>query len=122
MLPTEELTKKYPNALANVYCGMDCGKGWLPIVEPLIAMCEAKGAQVHQIKEKFGGLRFYVGGLDDELRDAINAAESLSFKTCERCGAAGSRRGGSWVKTLCDGCCAVRDRAKAAGVWDWWNS
>lgn len=115
------LLEKYPNALANVYCGFDCGKGWLGIVEPIIAMCEAKGIEVHQIKEKFGGLRFYVGGLTDELRAAIDDAEAQSFKTCERCGAPGSRRGGSWIKTLCDGCCAVRDAAKKSGNWDWWN-
>jgi hypothetical protein len=59
-----------------------------------------------QIKEKFGGLRIYVGGMDAELHDAvaeiINEAESASFKICEVCGEPGYPRNGAWIKTLCD--------------------
>ena len=56
-----------------------------------------------QVKEKWGGLRFYVNSSDDYIDGAIALAESLSLRTCERCGAPGRPRGGGWVRTLCDG-------------------
>lgn len=40
----------------------------------------------NQIKEKFGGLRFYVGGTDDYVRGAIALAESMSYSICDQCG------------------------------------
>jgi hypothetical protein len=58
-----------------------------------------------QIKEKFGGLRFYVDGVPYKSQgdEWINEAEALSFKTCEDCGKPGelTNSGGYWVKTLC---------------------
>jgi hypothetical protein len=56
-----------------------------------------------QVKEKWGGLRFYVSNSDDYIDGAISLAESLSLRTCEQCGAPGRPRGGGWVRTLCDG-------------------
>lgn len=57
-----------------------------------------------QVKEKFGGLRFYVDNCDDYTRGVIALAESMSYRTCEYCGNKGHRRSGGWVKTLCDEC------------------
>lgn len=64
---------------------------------------------IHQIKEKFGGLRFYIGGVPTEVykqvMDLIKEAEDLSLKTCENCGQPGvlcQRR--TWLKTLCKKC------------------
>lgn len=56
----------------------------------------------HQIKEKFGTLRFYSTGGDDVTNGMISMAENLSARTCERCGAPGKSRGGVWIRTLCD--------------------
>lgn len=55
-----------------------------------------------QIKEKFGGLRFYVDGGTTEHHNYISFAEALSNRTCEVCGAPGEHRNDGWVKTLCD--------------------
>lgn len=55
-----------------------------------------------QVKEKFGGLRFYVDGGDEVSNRLISFAESLSVKTCEVCGAPGRQRDGGWIKTLCE--------------------
>ena len=82
--------------------GIECGKGWAGLYEPLRERCRAEGIPITQIKEKFGGLRFYVAGGSDALHAAIEAAEAASFKTCEECGAAGKKRHGSWLRTLCD--------------------
>lgn len=58
-----------------------------------------------QVKEKFGGLRFYVNGASDRQYAVINFAESLSYHICERCGSnqnIGSTKG--WITTLCEKC------------------
>jgi hypothetical protein len=58
-----------------------------------------------QVKEKFGGLRFYVSGGDDYVRGLIDAIESQSYVTCEDCGNKGKRQNrGNWILTLCDQC------------------
>lgn len=55
-----------------------------------------------QVKEKFGGLRFYYNGGDDYIRGVVSMAEAMSYVTCETCGAPGKLRGDRWVQTLCD--------------------
>lgn len=55
-----------------------------------------------QVKEKFGGLRFYVDGGDDYTRGLIAMAEDMSFRICEVCGKPGQLRQGGWILTLCD--------------------
>lgn len=57
---------------------------------------------IAQIKEKFGGLRFYVSSTSDENHAIISFAEQMASRTCEVCGAPGTIRGGNWMKTLCD--------------------
>ena len=78
------------------------GEGWRKLVEPLIDLCKAEGVDILQIKEKFGGLRFYVGAAGDEVYNAIDAAEAASFSICEECGAPGKPANmGGWVRTVC---------------------
>ena len=55
-----------------------------------------------QIKEKFGGLRFYTGSATKEQHEIIWYTESISNYVCEVCGARGKHRPSSWVKTLCN--------------------
>jgi hypothetical protein len=55
-----------------------------------------------QIKEKFGGLRFYVQAATDTHYHYISFAESMSYRTCEQCGAPGKTYTDGWHKTLCD--------------------
>jgi hypothetical protein len=57
---------------------------------------------VEQIKEKFGGLRFYYQGGDATISGMVSMAESWANHTCETCGNKGERRSGGWVRTLCD--------------------
>ncbi len=61
--------------------------------------------EVTQVKEKFGGLRFYVDCDDDYIDGLISLAEGMSYKTCSECGAKSSnqvKRG--WIYTLCNTC------------------
>lgn len=65
-----------------------------------------------QVKEKFGGLRFYLSGypiqpeIDAKVSAYINFAESLSYKVCSECGNKSDpdeeERG--WIYTLCKSC------------------
>jgi hypothetical protein len=82
---------------------VDCvGPGWRPAVQKLIDYCLANHIEILQIKEKFGWLRFYYKGRNEELDRLISAAEEETEKLCEWCGEEGRRRANGWVKTLCD--------------------
>ena len=63
--------------------------------------------EVAQVKEKFGGLRYYVYGWacdgSDAIFEAIKKAEMHSIETCEICGKSGkTRTSRHWIETLCD--------------------
>jgi hypothetical protein len=57
-----------------------------------------------QVKEKFGTLRFYYSGGDDYISGLVSMAESMSGVICESCGNTGERKGGGWIKTICEPC------------------
>lgn len=82
----------------------DIEEGWYGLVRQLIDELIAFGwnKQVIQVKEKFGGLRFYVNDLPEGGFDIISKYEALSYKTCEKCGNEGVLRSGNWLRTLCD--------------------
>lgn len=85
--------------------GFECGDGWFELIKELSEKLEPHGVEAMQVKEKFGGLRFYLlGGASDEVWDLIEVAEHRSEHICEECGAPGHSRGGSWIKTLCNTC------------------
>jgi len=57
--------------------------------------------KIGQIKEKFGGLRFYITGGDKQVAGMILFAEYLCSKTCEVSGEKGELcSSGGWYKTL----------------------
>jgi len=68
--------------------------------------------RVDQIKEKFGGLRFYYSGGDDYIDGMVSMAESMSYTICESCGTTenvGNTKG--WIYTCCKSCYDKNDRA-----------
>jgi hypothetical protein len=81
--------------------------GWYPIVFDLDAELAKldPNYEVHQIKEKFGGLR-YCCSLDStpEGRALIEAAEAKAAATCETCSAPGGLISTGWMKVLCSKC------------------
>ena len=69
--------------------------------------------RIDQIKEKFGGLRFYYSGGDDEISGMVRMAESLSYKICEYCGTTinvGRTQG--WICVVCKDCYDKNERIK----------
>ena len=95
--------------------GICCGDGWYALLD---RMCAAiiqqpghESFQATQVKEKFGGLRFYYMGGTDTISQIVQKAEEASMKTCENCGVTsgvtcGGRR---WVRTLCTVCRPIFD-------------
>ena len=60
-----------------------------------------------QVKEKFGGLRFYYHGGDKQIQGMVSLAEAMSYCICESCGAMNefvSQTSGGWIKTSCVNC------------------
>ena len=57
-----------------------------------------------QVKEKFGTLRFYYTGGDDEISGMVRMAESMSGVTCEECSAPAETHGPGWIRTICKPC------------------
>lgn len=84
---------------------ISCGRGWYQLIlDTHNKMMEVDpNYQIQQIKEKFGGLRFYHTCCDSDAGWAIEEwAKNQSFKTCEECGQPGTQTPGGWIKTLCE--------------------
>jgi hypothetical protein len=104
-----DLTTALPWADGDVPI-VDCGEGWHPLILKLhntIAEIDPD-YRVEQIKEKFGGLRYYVmtsEKLSDEQRRRVfeltDWAEAESTHICEVCGAPGTLNDGPWLSTRC---------------------
>jgi hypothetical protein len=117
---TKRMEEKFPKIFEGRYGGFSCGPGWYPILEKLCANIQShidwkneqfekygRGEAVPQvvaaqIKEKFGGLRFYYDGGDDTVRGMVRMAEAWADSSCEDCGAPGRQRNNGWIRTLCD--------------------
>lgn len=142
-----ELFREYKKEGTCMAIGFACDDGWFDLVHDLsseIAVFSRENgvvAKAKQVKEKFGGLRFYVAIrrkgpsengqeemeiAEDEtdpvpvsvfqgLRAIVDAAEKKSFRICEICGQpgeCGSIHG--WRRTLCPPCHA-REEARKGG-------
>lgn len=120
----ERLMARIPDAWGK---WVSCDSGWDWILEDLDSKISYidPNYQIHQIKEKFGTLRFYCSSVKGSVADSIimdltRVAEELSAKTCERCGnssahsntklgfkidsTVGLRVNGGWYQTLCKTC------------------
>ena len=116
----QRMLTTYPKLFSQPFGGFAIGKGWWHIIEALCGQIQhyvdwkqeqftkynrGQGCHdviVEQIKEKFGGLRFYYQGGDEKVDGMVRMAECWADHSCEECGAPGKRRGGGWIRTLCD--------------------
>jgi hypothetical protein len=103
---THQLCKDFPATFRKDF-HFECGDGWEPIIRVLCKAVYARPGpypRATQVKEKFGGLRFYTDTATSVQSRLIEGAEAKSYRTCEHCGTFGTLRKGSWIKTLCDAC------------------
>ena len=141
----ELLCTKYPKMMVNrnkdmqetcMCWGFECGDGWFNILDQLMGniqhhidwnnkraekypeLCYKPITQVTvaQIKEKFGGLRFYYDGGNDIIAGMVSMAEAWASHTCEECGTPGTIRHGGWMATLCNTHHTLRESRKQLGV------
>jgi len=120
----QKLMDKYPDLFykkedGSLYytCGVWVPQGWETIVENLCGSIHdytvktyrykngekvyPPSVKIDQIKEKFGGLRFYYSGGDEQVAGMVRFAEYLASKTCEVSGEKGALCiRGCWYKTL----------------------
>jgi hypothetical protein len=114
----QSLFNKYPTLFPNgrdvdpmeslICFGIECDDGWYELINKLcydLVGLSSGGNEcvVVQIKEKFGGLRFYVHGNNDAINSFISKAEKKSYTICETCGKKGKVRSDLfWIQTLCN--------------------
>ena len=116
---TEKLLKDFPKLYRQhslpmtetcMCWGFDCGDGWFDVIYDLSKEITKIDPNVEavQVKEKFGGLRFYIGGVSNKTHDAVYEAvykaEERAERTCEVCGKPGKITGTFWLKALCKEC------------------
>ena len=107
-LQIEALKNKF---LPNYYKSVDVDEGWYQIVvdcDNLLTEIDPN-YQIAQIKQKFGGLRYYFqpsdvnnGELYVKMNAVVLAYEKIASITCEATGKPGvlMKSKGGWVKTL----------------------
>ena len=89
--------------------GFEVGDGWYNLIRDgckrIKELNPPKKFEVVQVKEKFGGLRFYTEYTTEKIYKIIEDMEDLSYKTCEFCGSTDDvRQTGGWIKTVCKNC------------------
>lgn len=131
-----ELINKYPKIFKNVQLspqespmafGIECGDGWLDLIDRLCSSLQFMTDKnnypqvvANQVKEKFGGLRFYYHeeGDSNEYEDGfisgqVDFAEDESYHICEVCGTNRDVSTSSgWMITLCKSCRDKRDKKR----------
>ena len=124
------LCVKYPKIFAQrnlpmtetcMCWGFSCGDGWYKILDSLCYQIQnyidwkqeqkekygrgegCKQVVAVQVKEKFGGLRFYYEGGDEHISGMVRMAEEWAVNTCEKCGETGKYQvTNGWHYVACD--------------------
>lgn len=116
----DELLLKYPKLYAQLTY-FDCNDGWMGLIDELSGKLEIinnkypdfeERIYAVQVKEKFGGLRFYCYSSDNITEEdsnlqnkLIEEAERASFTICESCSKPATvRNTRGWITTLCEEC------------------
>ena len=105
----DKLFQHYPSLYSRpedtlMRFGFEVHDGWYELIDAVSDIITRRSPDAHarQVKEKFGGLRFYYGGGDAYCHGAARLAEELSYSICEVCGAPGSvYNNGGWISTTC---------------------
>ena len=92
--------------------GIDTGDGWYDLIDNLCSVIqfwvkynEEPQVEASQVKEKFGGLRFYTSGHSDFVNGLITLTEHLSKNTCSVCGSVKNiTKTKGWIRTVCKSC------------------
>lgn len=61
--------------------------------------------RITDIKEKYGGLRWYDNGNTSKGHEIISKYEDMSYRICIKCGKPATRVTTGWISPYCDDCC-----------------
>lgn len=77
--------------------------------------------RIVQIKEKWGGLRWYDGGvpINSAIHDIIRKYERLSYKICIECGDLAVYETVGYILPYCENCIDKRDQYRELTVEDY---
>lgn len=95
-------------------CFSAVGPGWMPAIEAALVKMIAAGwdRDLHQAKEKYGGLRLYIGDASAEVHKIVDEVETACNTICEECAAAyqpgPKQQTRGWVYSVCDTCLEKR--------------
>lgn len=110
---TDEVPKDYDYSYTEL---IDFPDGWFKafgkemleeLKEELIKHDYLYDFRIMQIKEKYGGLRFYTGLVpkDSKIFEIISDYEGKSYHHCMYCGQpAETDYSNYWIETICDSC------------------
>jgi Mor family transcriptional regulator len=91
MIIQDKLTKRFPGILGEV--SLDVPNSWENIIYAICSLIEKEVEErgidpirAVQVKEKFGGLRFYLEGRDERVETMIDHFEYLATTVCAKCG------------------------------------
>ena len=90
----------------------------LPKLKEKLEILEQNPTKVLQVKEKFGGMRFYISCGLPEYHTWISFAESLSYKVCERCGKPAEVMTIGWIKIYCLQCAEDLKKSNEHVSWE----
>lgn len=103
----KDFPKVFKNNMGISFC---IGDGWTDILKEALGKIESSlneddKFEIFQVKEKFGGVRFYCSTLNQTIKEAVRWLEEKSYSVCEQCGAPGRESSyTAWIKTLCESC------------------
>lgn len=117
----DEIEEKWGDRFAPRWGHWWPREGWFNLIDEALTMLAEMRPdfQLHQVKEKFGGLRIYTSyDGDKEVREAMAPFIARAYSTCEWCGSEEDTRQNDegWILTLCADCHTKRDAGgKAPG-------
>jgi hypothetical protein len=105
----EDILTQYD--IATPKLGFGIPQGWTYIVKTLVRDLIALGwdKDLVQVKQKFGGLRFYIGKSNETLDNVIQQAESACSSACYQCGEFAKETASVFDDKYCESC-QVRNR------------
>ena len=107
--------KDLPKEESCMYWGIDTEDGWYWLIDSLCSSIQwtidhnphlnIPQVEAEQVKQKFGGLRFYFSGGSLDISGMVHYAENLSYKICENCGSIKNvTQTKGYVQSLCEDC------------------
>ena len=120
---TGEISKDYDYSFTLID---DLPRGWMiafgdnllkELKQELLSENLLEKYSILQIKEKYGGLRWYdYGGTDKWYNEILPKYEELSFKTCICCGKPAKWISKGWIAPYCDKCKIEAEQHELKGL------